>query len=426
MTDNKYDAVIIGGGASGLSAARQISEKGFSTAIVERENCLGGILNQCIHAGFGLRRFKSDLTGPEYAEKDIDLLYGRDVDVFTGTTVFDIKSEGGKRILYASSVKGVMKLEARAIVLAMGCRERNRGNLGIGGSRPAGIMTAGLAQRLLNIDGYLPGRKAVIIGSGDIGLIMARRLSWSGAKVMAVVEILPYPSGLARNIAQCVDDFGIPLLLGYTVSSINGNERVESVDISPFRGGIPDLSRSFKIECDTVLISAGLVPENELSVKAGVKISNATNGPYVDSSMMTNIPGVFACGNVLHVHDLVDYVSEEASVCGNAVAEYLQRACVPSERKEGIVQAGANVKYVVPCKYRTDADQKYYLRSLAPFETAFLKVKCGKEILISRKLKYVRPSEMEYFTLTPELSAKIPGQEETLPEIQVSITENEQ
>jgi NADPH-dependent 2,4-dienoyl-CoA reductase/sulfur reductase-like enzyme len=421
MICKKYDAVVIGGGAAGLSAARQISEKGFSTAIVERENCLGGILNQCIHAGFGLRRFKSDLTGPEYAEKDIELLAGMDIDVFTGTTVFDIKAESDHRTLYASSEKGVMKFDVRAVVLAMGCRERNRGNLGIGGSRPAGIMTAGLAQRLLNIEGYLPGKKAVIIGSGDIGLIMARRLTWSGAKVMAVVEILPYPSGLARNIAQCVDDFGIPLLLGYTVSSINGKERVESVDISPFRDGIPDLSRSFRMECDTVLISAGLVPENELSVKAGVKISNATNGPFVDSSMMTTLSGVFACGNVLHVHDLVDYVSEESLLCGDAVAEYLNGTNAPFERKEGFVRAGANVKYVVPSKYRRDATQKFYLRSLAPFETAFLKVKCGEEVLINRKLKYVRPSEMEYFTVAPEILAKIPEQAGNLPDLQVSV-----
>jgi NADPH-dependent 2,4-dienoyl-CoA reductase/sulfur reductase-like enzyme len=421
MICKKYDAVVIGGGTAGLSAARQISEKGFSTAIVERENCLGGILNQCIHAGFGLHRFKSDLTGPEYAEKDIELMSGKNIDVFTKTTAFDIKAEKERRVLYASSAKGVMKLDARAIVLAMGCRERNRGNLGIGGSRPAGIMTAGLAQRLLNIEGYLPGKKAVIIGSGDIGLIMARRLSWSGAKVMAVVEILPYPSGLARNVAQCVDDFGIPLLLGYTVSSINGNERVESVDISPFRDGAPDLSRSFRMECDTVLISAGLVPENELSIKAGVKISNATNGPFVDSSMMTNISGVFACGNVLHVHDLVDYVSEESSVCGDAVAEYLQETRTLSKRNEGFVRTGANVKYVVPSKYRKDAIQKFYLRSLAPFETAFLKVACGSEILISRKLKYVRPSEMEYFTLEPEMLANIPEQGGSLPDLQVSV-----
>lgn len=426
MTGREYDAVVIGGGAAGLAAARQISDKGFSTAIVERETCLGGILNQCIHSGFGLQRYKRDLTGPEYAEKDIDLVSVRNVDAYTGTTVFDIKAENERRILYTSSARGVMKFESKAVVLAMGCRERNRGNLGIGGTRPAGIMTAGLAQRLLNIEGYLPGKKAVIIGSGDIGLIMARRLTWSGAKVMAVVEILPYPSGLARNIAQCVDDFGIPLLLGYTVSSINGNERVESVDISPFKDGAPDLSRSFRMECDTVLISAGLVPENELSAKAGVKISNATNGPYVDSSMMTNLPGVFACGNVLHVHDLVDWVSEESSVCGDAVAEYLRGATVPSERNEGSVRAGANVKYVLPSKYRRDMVQKFYLRSLAPFETAFLKVKCGSEILINRKLKYVRPSEMEYFTLTPEILEKIPEQSGVLPDLQVSIRENEQ
>ncbi len=418
MICKKYDAVIVGGGTAGLSAARQISEKGFSTAIVERENCLGGILNQCIHAGFGLHRFKRDLTGPEYAEKDIELLSGRSIDVFTGTTVFDIKAESENRTLYASSEKGVMELEARAVVLAMGCRERNRGNLGIGGSRPAGIMTAGLAQRLLNIEGYLPGEKAVIIGSGDIGLIMARRLTWSGAKVMAVVEILPYPSGLARNIAQCVDDFGIPLLLGYTVSSINGNERVESVDISPFRDGVPDLSRSFRMECDTVLISAGLVPENELSVKAGVKISNATNGPFVDSSMMTSLPGVFACGNVLHVHDLVDYVSEESSVCGDSVAEYLNGG---SKQIEGFVRAGSNVKYVVPSKYRKGCSGRFYLRSLAPFESASLNVNCRHEILLNRKMKFVRPSEMISFTLEPEILDKLAEQSGTLPDIQVSI-----
>jgi NADPH-dependent 2,4-dienoyl-CoA reductase/sulfur reductase-like enzyme len=426
MIFKKYDAVVIGGGAAGLSAARQISEKGFSTAIIEREECLGGILNQCIHAGFGLHRFKSDLTGPEYAEKDIELISGKNIDIFTGTTVFDIKAESHYRILYASSAKGVMRVETRAIVLAMGCRERNRGNLGIGGTRPAGIMTAGLAQRLLNIEGYLPGKKAVIIGSGDIGLIMARRLTWSGAKVMAVVEILPYPSGLARNIAQCLDDFGIPLFLGYTVSSINGTERVETVDISPFCDGVPDFSRSFRMECDTVLISAGLVPENELSVKAGVKISNATNGPFVDSSMMTNLSGVFACGNVLHVHDLVDYVSEESSLCGNAVAEYLQETRTLSKRNEGFVRAGANVKYVVPSKYRKDAIQKFYLRSLAPFETAFLKVTCGTEVLISHKLKFVHPSEMEYFTIEPKTLAKLPEQAADLPDLQISIRENEQ
>ena len=243
---------------------------------------------------------------------------------------------------------------------------------------------------------------------------------------MAVVEILPYPSGLARNIAQCVDDFGIPLLLGYTVSSINGKERVESVDISPFRDGAPDLSRSLRMECDTVLISAGLVPENELSVKAGVKISNATNGPFVDSSMMTNVLGIFACGNVLHVHDLVDYVSEESALCGDAVAEYLQETKTLSKRNEGFVRAGANVKYVVPSKYRKDALQKFYLRSLAPFETAFLKVTCGTEVLISHKLKFVRPSEMEYFTIEPKTLAKLPEQAADLPDLQISIRENEQ
>ena len=417
MIKKIYDAIIIGGGAAGLSASNKIAEAGFSTAIVERENCLGGILNQCIHTGFGLHRFGKELSGPEYAEMDINLISDKKIDSFTNTTVFEIRNNGTDKSVFASSAEGVTEFKTRAVVLAMGCRERNRGNLGIPGTRPSGIMTAGLAQRLLNIEGYLPGKKAVIIGSGDIGLIMARRLSWSGAKVMGVIEILPYPSGLARNIAQCLDDFGIPLYLGHTVSSVNGKERVESVDVSPFSNGAPEPSGTFNIPCDTVLISAGLVPENELSVKAGVKLSNATGGAFVDSSMMTNIPGVFACGNVLHVHDLVDYVSEESMNCGNAAACYL--AAESTAYKEGNIIASSNIKYVTPSKYRTDICQKFYMRSLMPFENALLTIRCADKILLERKLKYVRPPEMQSFTLTPEMTA---GLNETTPEINVSLT----
>ena len=401
MNKKIYDALVIGGGAAGLAAAEKIAVAGFSVAIIERENCLGGILNQCIHAGFGLHRFGKELTGPEYAEMDIELVQGKKIDSFVNTTVFDIRNNGHVKNVFTSSLEGVTEFETRAVVLAMGCRERNRGNLGIPGTRPSGIMTAGLAQRLLNIEGYLPGKKAVIIGSGDIGLIMARRLSWSGAKVMGVVEILPYPSGLARNIAQCLDDFGIPLYLGHTVSAIKGTERVESVDVSPFRDGAPVEEGTFNIPCDTVLISAGLVPENELSVKAGVKLSNATGGACVDSSMMTNVPGIFACGNVLHVHDLVDFVSEESMSCGESVVRYLSSGA--SSAVEGNIAAGSNIKYVTPSKYRSDICQKFYMRSLMPFENALLSVKCGDRILLERKLKYVRPPEMQTFTLTPEI-----------------------
>ncbi|OGV37541.1 MAG: pyridine nucleotide-disulfide oxidoreductase [Lentisphaerae bacterium GWF2_45_14] len=418
MIKKTYDAIIIGGGAAGLSAAWNVAKAGFSTAIIERENCLGGILNQCIHTGFGLHRFGKELSGPEYAEMDIDLVAANKVDSFINTTVFEIRSNGILKSVFASSAEGVTEFETRAVILSMGCRERNRGNLGIPGTRPSGIMTAGLAQRLLNIEGYLPGRKAVIIGSGDIGLIMARRLTWSGAIVMGVIEILPYPSGLARNIAQCLDDFEIPLYLGHTVSAINGKERVESVDVSPFKDGVPSLSGTFKIDCDTVLISAGLIPENELSVKAGVKLSNATGGPYVDSSMMTNVPGIFACGNVLHVHDLVDYVSEESENCGSAVVSYLSSdecSCT-----QGNISAGSNIKYIVPSKYRTGIPQKFYMRSLMPFENAMLTVKCADKILFERKLKYVRPPEMQSFTLTPEMTD---GLNENSPEINVSLTE---
>lgn len=401
MNKKIYDALVIGGGAAGLSAAEKIAGSGFSVAVIERENCLGGILNQCIHPGFGLHRFGKELTGPEYAEMDIDLICGKKIDSFLNTTAFEIRNNGFVKNVFASSQEGVTEFETRSVVLAMGCRERNRGNLAIPGTRPSGIMTAGLAQRLLNIEGYLPGKKAVIIGSGDIGLIMARRLSWSGAKVMGVVEILPYPSGLARNIAQCLDDFGIPLYLGHTVSAINGIERVESVDVSPFRDGAPVQEGTFNIPCDTVLISAGLVPENELSVRAGVKLSNATGGAVVDSSMMTNVPGIFACGNVLHVHDLVDFVSEESMSCGEAVAGYL--ASGSTAAGEGNIAAGSNIKYVTPSKYRTDVARKFYMRSLLPLEKAILSVKCGDRILLERKLNYVRPPEMQTFTLTPEM-----------------------
>lgn len=394
MIERECDVAVIGAGAAGISAAIEIARGGRHPLLIDREPYLGGILQQCIHTGFGLHRFNEELSGPEYAGREIAEALSLGIEALLDTSVFDVRCEEGKMLLHACSAhKGVMKINAKAIVLAMGCRERNRGNVGIPGMRPAGVMTAGLAQRLINLEGCIPGRRAVIVGSGDIGLIMARRLIWTGVEVPAVLEILPYPSGLARNIAQCLDEYKIPLLLSHAVVQIHGGRRVEDVDIAPLVAGSPDLSQAFRIPCDTVLLSVGLIPENELSKKIGVKLSLATGGPLVDESLMTNIPGVFACGNVLHVHDLVDNVSCEATRCGKAVLDYLQGSA-ENPIGQGEAKAGMNLKYVLPSQYRAGKDMRFSMRSLAPFDEARLLVSCsGKEIL-AQKMRFVRPSEM--------------------------------
>lgn len=400
MIEKTFDAIIIGAGAAGMAAASGISRGGFSTAIVEREDHIGGILMQCIHNGFGLTYFKKELTGPEYAEEYVLERLDDNIKIYLDTTAVDIKTEGDcKRVITYSASDGIMALKARAVVLAMGCRERNRGNLGIPGTRPAGIFTAGLAQRLLNIDGYVPGKKVVIIGSGDIGLIMARRLSWTGSKVLAVVEIQPHPSGLPRNIAQCLDDFDIPLYLSHTVTRINGRNRVSSVEVSPMENGEPDCSRSFTLDCDTILLSVGLVPENEFSRKAGVGISHDTGGAVIDADMMTNIDGVFACGNVLHVHDLVDYVTAESETCGRNVVNYLHGKI--NKETQGAVVPGANLKYVVPNKYQPERENHFYMRPLILRDSAVIEAKAGGKTIFKQKLKYVKPAEM--------ISLKIPA-----------------
>ena len=275
-----FDAVVIGGGAAGMAAALELDSRGNSVLILDREESLGGILMQCIHNGFGLIEFDEELTGPEFAQRFEEKLQTRNIQVLLKTMVLDIREENDHKVIYAVSPKqGMMRIEARAIVLAMGCRERNRGNIRIPGTRPAGIYTAGLAQRLVNIEGYIPGKDVVIIGSGDIGLIMARRMSWSGCKVHAVIEILPYPSGLTRNIVQCLNDFGIPLYLSHLVTNIYGKDRVEGIEVTPIEAGALMSEKAFRIECDTVLLSVGLVPENELSRNAGIEIQPSTNGP---------------------------------------------------------------------------------------------------------------------------------------------------
>jgi pyruvate/2-oxoglutarate dehydrogenase complex dihydrolipoamide dehydrogenase (E3) component len=401
----QYDGVVIGGGAAGMAAALELEAAGFSCAVLEREDHLGGILLQCIHNGFGLHEFSEELTGPEFAERFVEKVLASKIAVFLNTTVTDFgtaASPGGGaayKELFCVSPAGVLRIQARAVILAMGCRERNRGNVRIPGSRPAGVFTAGLAQRLVNIEGYIPGRELVIIGSGDIGLIMARRMSWVGCTVKAVVEIMPYPAGLTRNIVQCLRDFDIPLYLSTQTTNIFGNDRVEGVEVCPLENGVLLPEKRFRIDCDTVLLSVGLVPENELSKAAGVELNAATNGPLVDSSLMTNVPGIFACGNVLHVHDLADWVAEESRRAGRYAAEWLlgrgPQVQIP-------VKAGANVRYVNPGRLNPRRDNRIYLRSLVVKNDAVLELRHGGRLLKSFKKGHVQPSEMISLNLGPK------------------------
>ena len=395
-----FDAVVIGGGAAGMAAAIELDSRGNSVLVLDREESLGGILMQCIHNGFGLIEFDEELTGPEFAQRFEEKVYARNIQVLLKTTVLDIREDDKHKVIYAvSAKKGMMRIEARAIVLAMGCRERNRGNIRIPGTRPAGIYTAGLAQRLVNIEGYIPGKDVVIIGSGDIGLIMARRMSWSGCKVHAVIEILPYPSGLTRNIVQCLNDFNIPLYLSHMVTNIYGKDRVEGIEIAPIEAGALMSEKAFRIACDTVLLSVGLVPENELSRDAGIEIHPATNGPWVDSMLMTTMPGVFACGNVLHVHDLVDYVVEEARRAGANAAAWLSGYRAEGEIR---VKTGSNIRYIMPMRVNPERENRLYMRALVVKNDARLDVRLDGTEVKSRKLAHVQPSEMLSLTLKPE------------------------
>ncbi len=406
-----FDAVVIGGGAAGMAAALELDSRGNSVLVLDREESLGGILMQCIHNGFGLIEFDEELTGPEFAQRFEEKLHTRNIQVLLKTTVLDIREENEHKVIYAISPKqGMMHIEARAIVLAMGCRERNRGNIRIPGTRPAGIYTAGLAQRLVNIEGYIPGKDVVIIGSGDIGLIMARRMSWSGCKVHAVIEILPYPSGLTRNIVQCLNDFAIPLYLSHLVTNIYGKDRVEGIEVAPIEAGALISEKAFRIACDTVLLSVGLVPENELSRNAGIEIQPSTNGPWVDSTLMTTMPGIFACGNVLHVHDLVDYVVEEARRAGANAAAWLSGYRPVREIR---VKTGSNIRYIMPMRVNPERENRLYMRALVVKNDARLDVRLDGTVVRSRKLAHVQPSEMLSLTLKPEELA-VAGRDSTL------------
>ena len=412
----KVDVLIVGAGPAGMAAAIAAKEAGVDNLLVlEREANMGGILRQCIHNGFGLHRFKEELTGPEYAQRDIDKVKELGIEVRCGTTVLSI--DENRFVTAVSKEKGVQLFEAGALILAMGCRERPRGALATPGTRCAGIYSAGTAQKFVNLEGYMPGKRVVILGSGDIGLIMARRMTLQGAKVLACVELMPYSSGLNRNIVQCLHDYDIPLLLSHTVIDIQGKERLTGVTVAEVdakRQPIPGTEQYF--DCDTLLLSVGLLPENELTRQADVEMSNLTSGAVVDDTLQTSKEGIFACGNVLHVHDLVDFVSAESFKAGKAAAEYVQ-----GKKRVGTyvsVKDGDGVRGVVPQKLLIpdgDAENvQIMFRPAGVYENAYIRVTDGERELIKQKKRILTPGEMAELVLKPEVVKGLSGADVTV------------
>lgn len=423
----QYDIVIIGGGPAGLAAALEAKKNGAESIIIlERDRELGGILNQCIHNGFGLHTFKEELTGPEYAARFIERVKEEKIEYALNTMVMDISKD--KLVTAMNREEGLFEIQAKAVILAMGCRERSRGALNIPGYRPAGVFSAGTAQRLVNMEGYLPGREVVILGSGDIGLIMARRMTLEGAKVKVVAELLPYSGGLKRNIVQCLDDYGIPLKLSHTVVDIQGKDRVTGITLAKVdenRRPIPGTEEFYS--CDTLLLSCGLIPENELSRGMGIDMNAVTSGPVVNESLETSVEGVFACGNVLHVHDLVDFVSQEAASAGRHAALYVAQqnaGAEPGMKGKGAavtVKAQGGVRYTVPAVIHAaqmDEEQTLRFRVGDVYKNHYVSLYLNGERLIHRKRPVMAPGEMEELKLKKEQLISCPADSEIIVTIE--------